>query len=108
MHKFRMSFAGAGKVEHIYRERAVAGHHDVCTFKQLLKSIALGRNGHIQGQKASAGRKEGVPDERSPRLPKEWMQVAEIYSLPRMTVARQLGMKAGFALDLTTKDEEGN
>ena len=35
--------------------------------------------------------------------------MAEVYSPPRMTeVARQLGMKAGFALDLTNKDEEGN
>ena len=54
-------------------------------------------------------RTEGVPDERIPILPKEWMQVAEVYSPPRMTkVARQLGMKAGFALDLTNTDEEGN
>ena len=53
--------------------------------------------------------KGGIPDERGSKLPKEWVQVAEVYSLPRMIeVARQLGMKAGFALDLTNKDEEGN
>ena len=47
-------------------------------------------------------RTEGMPDERSLLLPKEWMQVAEVYSRQRMTkVARQLGMKAGFAFDLT-------
>ena len=36
-------------------------------------------------------------------------QVAEVYSLPKMAeAARRIGMEAGFALDLTTVDEEGN
>ena len=37
-------------------------------------------------------RAEGMPDERSPLMPKELMRVAEVYSLPRMTkVAHQFG-----------------
>ena len=36
------------------------------------------------------------------------VEVAEVYSLPRMTqMAKQVRMKAGFALDLTTTDDNG-
>ena len=36
------------------------------------------------------------------------MEVAEVYSPPRVTnMARQMGLRAGWALDLTTQDEDG-
>ena len=44
-----------------------------------------------------------------PRTGKVKGHLAEVYSLPRMVeAARRIGMEAGFALDLTNVDEEGN
>ena len=43
------------------------------------------------------------------KLVVEGMDVAEIYSPPRVAVkAREMGLRAGWSLDLTTKDEQGN